>query len=154
MNNDTSYLAFSAGAYRVLICVEYVLEVLGGSRDAANANQRHTTWRGGALPLVGMARALGCGSSGGAYEALVLHDPEGGAGQPIMAQVDKLDGIVRLSSGDFSELPMRSELLETYFDGLHVEPESGLSMFRLRSPASWSRSALRCDSTDGEAHDA
>lgn len=154
MNNDTSYLAFSAGGYRVLICVDYVLEVLVGSRDAVNAGVRHTTWRGGALPLVGMARALGCGSSGGAYEALVLHDREGGDGQPIMAHVDKLDGIVRLSPGDFSELPMRSELLETYFDGLHIEPESGLSMFRLRSPANWCRSALSHDPAGGETPDA
>lgn len=154
MNNNTSYLAFYAGGYRVLICVDYVLEVLDGSRDAVNAQVRRATWRGGALPLVHMARALGCGPSGGAYEALVLHDRERGDGQPMMIHVDQLDGIVQLSSGDFSELPIRSKLLETYFDGLHLEPESGLSTLRLRPPGSWSRSALSDDSTDGEPHTA
>lgn len=154
MNDNTSYLAFFAGAYRVLIGVDHVLEVLGGSREAVDARVRHTSWRGSVLPVLDMAHVLGCGTSGGTCYALVLHDRENEAGQRIMVRVDRLDGIVQLSFQDFSELPMHSRQLERYFDGVHLQSDSGLSTLRLRPPASWCHSALADDAMDAKADDA
>ncbi len=92
-------LLFSAGGVRLALRLSQVREIVAVAGDADEVRVR-----GGAVPLVPLARLLGLGAAPGGH-AVVTEAPA-----PMALRVEALHGIVDVASAEFFRLPARTQL--------------------------------------------
>lgn len=136
------YLDATLDKYRVAIHVDFILEVLElTSDDKSQSNDalegKHVLWRDMPVPLVDLVSEVRASDRVSWTRGIVLNEPAAPRLDPVLVAADTVHEVRRLADERFERIPVNSECLDRYFDGVCYLEEESTSLFRLRAPGVW-----------------